>query len=1632
MNMFHINHKKGNNGIIISIFLILMLTLNPLIFLSMNLITLKIDTTQNNIQEPSIYDLNSSILNDNNISFESDDLNLRNTEKTNDAIAQNQIRNEDNSNLPEIEVLNEDEQGLTIDFTISDVIVENVIDISGETYQKVDIMGGGHLTEIGKPELPTKGVYLNVPESVDFEVVVKNSKYYEEFGYNVYPSQKMVPEIDDSEKVIERNATFYEENKFFPNNFVELKEVGIIRGHRTALLIICPIAYNPLSKIIRIYDQLQIEVKYVKNDEKERSITHDLSEISRYLSSDFSSFLESIYLNYDSSVDKKLSETSQIEAYGADYLIITPDEFYDEIIPLAQHKSNKGLLTEIVNLSNIGIDPSADDISAYIQDAYDTWNPVPTYLLLVGDSELLPPHYKTIHPYHGTLTPTDLYYATLDGTDYFPDIFLGRLPVKTESELTIVVNKIINYEQNFNQTDPWRRNVTLAAYEQYGRYFIPTCENISNFLETKDYDITKIYTGGSYTGTTQDVIDAINNGTFLVNHRDHGEWYGWGDPSFTVNDIDELKNGDMLPAMFSINCLSGRFDYTQDCFAEVILKAENKGVIGCIASTRVSYSGYNDELDKGFISSIWPDYQSSYDNYVGKSAKLGHILNFGKMYMYDKYYLTGGAGYPWTPSATTTLIEFEMFTLFGDPDLSILEVDHDLEVSIDIPNNPNITETYRVNATVYNTGFKEMSDVNLYLYCEDQIVENIHIPTLSDGDNITVNYDWTPQSYGIFNFTAYAPPKMEEFYYGNNRITKFANVKRDLSVDLEVPLITYLEDSYQINATITNDGPSTEYNVDFYLKIDDDIKNFTCIPSLQFKESYTLNYNWTPVDFGIYNITCDTPLRQGEFNLSNNNITMLSRIRRDLTVDLTVPLKIYLGKSYVINATITNNGSTEIDIEFCLKIDNDVKNFTNIPSLQFKESFSLTYNWTPNDYGNYNISSNTPLRDGEIDMINNANQEYRRISPIIFKDDFENGLSNWNSVDGLWHFTNIHSPWPNPCHSPTYSMWFGMESTGNFQTGYREYGSFISNSINLSDVSSAYLDFYHWMEGEYLSSYDIGYVFISNNGTDWDEIYRISRPCNPWQYVNLNISSYCGYDTVYLRFYYDTRDSLYNYYRGWLIDDVEIYTNDYNYKQKNLECPPHPPSLTNEDVIPSIGHEDTLLTFRATYSDFNNDAPSQINVIINGTPYAMIKQDSLDYDYTDGCIYEYYTYLNPSSHNYQYFFNCSDGKYQIATDLYDDLKIHSKPTLTDVSVTPKIGYADTLITFIVNYTDLDNEAPLQINVRLINYMSYEMVKQDELDNDYTDGCIYVLCINLIPRDGNYSYYFYCSDDGVNSASTNTYNDLRIHSKPVLTNEYVTPSSGYPDTLFTFRVTYTDLDNDAPSQINLIINGTPYVMVKYNYYDNYYADGCIYENTTYLSLAPYNYIYYFNCSDGEHYYTTSVYNNLRIHNKPTLSIESVSPKQGYENTLISFRVNYTDLDNEVPSQIRVIINGIHYSMIKQDFSDNNFSDGCIYVFSCYLSPSSYNYTYWFRYSDDGVNFLATEVNEDLKITQNPFIVSDDGDNNNRKKGKSNEGNDSFLPIIIGVSSILGISAFLTLLFVKKLKLKLLKHRENEIS
>jgi hypothetical protein len=609
----------------------------------------------------------------------------------------------DVSAYPDIDLLTSNANEVILEVNFPGMVINDVVK-EATTYQSLFIPGGGRTSNLGWAELPTFGRFIAVPLQAEPQIEVLEYTFQTLSGYNIYPAQEQpVDKAGAPEPEFVKDQEFYQRNEFYPDRMAFVEEPKIIRGCPVSLFTLFPVQYNPAAQELKVCSRMKVKISFVGGS----GLFVDRVHRSPY----FEPLYQNLLLNY-SSLGAPPPPGGKSDT-GCDFLIITHPDFQAWAESLAFWKNLTGISTWVKNTTETGSDTGS--IRSYIQNAYDTWTPPPSFLLLLGDAEFVPLFYRSTHPYDGYKTGTDLYYITLDGSDYFPDIYAGRISVDLPDEAGVVMSKIIDYQRDpITTPSSFYNNVLVAGYFQdewpqdgyADRFFLQTSEVVRDFVLSRGYDSERCYTktsgstpqyyyygepippGLSWTGSATQINNAINNGVFLVNHRDHGDVDGWGDPEYLLPDLNGLANGDRLPVVFSINCETGHFDNETDAgghgtpsgavyFCEAFQRKANGGAVGIFGHTRVSYSGYNDELCKGFYDAIWTDFDPSYPG--GGSTHpiyspifmMGPMLNFGKFWMYDKYYLTGGAGYPWTPDLTVTRATFEMGHWFGDPSMQI-------------------------------------------------------------------------------------------------------------------------------------------------------------------------------------------------------------------------------------------------------------------------------------------------------------------------------------------------------------------------------------------------------------------------------------------------------------------------------------------------------------------------------------------------------------------------------------------------------------------------------------------------------------------------------------------------------------------------------------------------------------------------------------------------------------------------------------------------------------------------------------------------------------------------------------------------------------------------------------------------
>ena len=160
----------------------------------------------------------------------------------------------------------------------------------------------------------------------------------------------------------------------------------------------------------------------------------------------------------------------------------------------------------------------------------------------------------------------------------------------------------------------------------------------------------------------------------------------------------------------------------------------------------------------------------------------------------------------------------------------------------------------------------------------------------------------------------------------------------------------------------------------------------------------------------------------------------------------------------------------------------------------------------------------------------------------LFKDDMENGPSNWtiktmDDGESQWHIVKSNY------YSPDASWWCGNERTGTYFNNNNVSEAIISTEIVLPPVeASIMLEFNEWYEIE--NGFDQGFVDISlDGGNEWITIREgIPGSSGGWISTVLDLSQFYG-NTIKIRFYFETDDNIANDYPGWFIDDVRVYVD---------------------------------------------------------------------------------------------------------------------------------------------------------------------------------------------------------------------------------------------------------------------------------------------------------------------------------------------------------------------------------------------------------------------------------------------------------------------------------------------------------
>ena len=401
-------------------------------------------------------------------------------------------------------------------------------------------------------------------------------------------------------------------------------------------------------------------------------------------------------------------------------LVITTPDLYAALNWLVLYREAQGVVVSFCDVaialaSGTGTD-NAEKLRNYLQNTY-AQNPF-SYLLLVGDYDLVPVANVIPEPNGQETVATDFFYSDLSsnwdtdndgrrgeystgymnedyGIDFTPEVFAGRISTNNVAEVSAIASRIVAYEQ---ATEPWKeKNLLSAAYLNYqgepeleylqtdGGLFMEflrnTClsgqenftmyeqegvvpsfpsnlpvnyDNLRNKLNSESWGFINWSAHGSSTYSSRKVWMVDFNNNNLP---DGGEmdWEGMVDCQ-SFNNLQN-QNGTVI---YAASCYNGMLDDNNSCLAEYALI---KKAVGVIAATRTGWYkiGWQNPGWGGLAS-----YNYHFvENFRQAKLDLGSAHAWANL-LHTQFYLfgdpvdNGGIIYPELQNVYT-------YMLFGDP-----------------------------------------------------------------------------------------------------------------------------------------------------------------------------------------------------------------------------------------------------------------------------------------------------------------------------------------------------------------------------------------------------------------------------------------------------------------------------------------------------------------------------------------------------------------------------------------------------------------------------------------------------------------------------------------------------------------------------------------------------------------------------------------------------------------------------------------------------------------------------------------------------------------------------------------------------------------------------------------------------
>ncbi|NLW18904.1 MAG: hypothetical protein GXY81_04360 [Candidatus Cloacimonetes bacterium] len=575
--------------------------------------------------------------------------------------SQNQVRLGNNSDF-----------GFDVSYSVGDLKIREVQTKEG-LFDELFIEGWGHTNAVGEPKLPMRREIIAVPLGATVRLNINSRSTMEldsasnQLLHRVMPAQEPVSKSADLESIpFVVNEESYGRSGYNNRDWVQVEELGLMRGVRVIALDFFPVRYDPVTGSLQVMRSLDLRVDF---DNPDLIATADL--LAKTASVEYDALYDNVFFNWDA------DSRANYMRHPTKYVILCPPAQATQMQEFVDWKTQQGYHVILTTVGTGGtVANTTTAIKAYMQGLWDNAtesDPAPTYLLIVGDES----GSIAIATNTGATDShvTDLTYVRLNGTDYLPDMYWGRFSVSSTTELQNIIDKTVTFEKTAMPDLSYLGKTILIAGVDSN--WAPSHGNGAiNYATSQYFNTTHGINSDNYLypasgQSAAEIRTKANEGRGYINYTAHGSYTSWADPEFNTTHVNAMTNTGKYGVMIGNCCITSWFNYSSPCFGEAVIRKANAGgvvYIGGINSTYWDEDYYWAVGYKTPINGTAPAYDANkLGAYDAVAHSHGEAYENWAMTVGDQIYM-GNMAVQQSGSSRTNYY-WEIYHIMGDPSL---------------------------------------------------------------------------------------------------------------------------------------------------------------------------------------------------------------------------------------------------------------------------------------------------------------------------------------------------------------------------------------------------------------------------------------------------------------------------------------------------------------------------------------------------------------------------------------------------------------------------------------------------------------------------------------------------------------------------------------------------------------------------------------------------------------------------------------------------------------------------------------------------------------------------------------------------------------------------------------------------